>query len=359
MSENATIELNGKQITLQEGDTIQLDRSLFKVDNEFEVNTEKGRILIEPGDRIRVGGQHKAMAPSEFVSDGKRFSIEKGDDFDVVTTEDVINSEDVIEEGFWDELKRGFLGQDTAADEASKILGALMKLGRLIVAKAERVEKETGRNPYEDLFASKEMETLNELFKLSKEGLGGQKITVGEMVDILDLDDPIELINRIRDELIKIGDKRLAKRIEEIIPKGVFGKINQVWKNITGQKMARGEISRSGVSQSAEDPGLDQAIASAREKTKPVAPTKSAPSEQKDFDPQRLREIWDYIKKSGATKVKEAMKKASDYFGNRTNEEEIKQAIKQYNKPKAPAPAQSKPAAVGKPSTIEKAKAAK
>lgn len=321
LSENTTIELNGKQITLQEGDAIQVSRSLFKIDNEFEVNTEQGKILVEPGDRIRAGGQHKATDTSEFVSDGKRFAIEKGDDFDIVTTEDTMNSEYVIEEAFWDELKRGFLGQDTATDELSKILNALIKFGLLVTTKAERIEEETGENPYESLLKSKEMKTLNELFKLSKEGLGGQKITTREIIDILDLDDPVELINRIRDELIKIGDKRLANRIEEMVPKGILGKISQVWKNVTGQKMAKGEISG---------------------RTVPAS---------KKIDHIRSQKIWDFIRKSGATTAGEAVKKTLEYFGDKTNAEEIKQTIKQHQATR------TKPASQAKSKNLSKSPA--
>jgi hypothetical protein len=327
LSEDATIELDGKKITLKEGDSVQVNRSLFKVDSEFEVNTEKGRMLIEPGDSIQVGGQYKALSSTEFTSDGKKFSLEKGEKFDVITptTEDI----DVVEEGVWDEIKRGFLGQDTAAEAVAQILGKLLKLGRIIVAKAERVEKETGNNPYLKLFASKEMETLNELLKLNKEGLGGERVSVGDVVDILDLDDPTELINRIRDELVRIGDTRLARRIEEMIPKGFFGKINQVWKNIRGQKMAKGEIStRAENAQTQQsDPGIDKAISAAKQKI-------GKPEKQEIYtksDPIRLQKIWDYAKKVGN------IQKVLEHFGNKTNEKEVKQAIK-YGSSKSKAP---------------------
>jgi len=311
LSEDATIELDGKQITLKEGDVVQIskDPSLFDVDSEFEVNTEKGKMLIESGDQIRFGNGHKVLSSASFTSGCKQFVLEEGDSFYV------------LEEGFWGEFKRAFSGQDPAAETVTTMLGQLIKIGRMIAIKAERYLEEQGhspekgkdagiKTPYENILSSKEYKTILDITKYVKEGLGNESLDISEIIDLLDLDDPIELISKIRDELIKQGDKRLANRIEKMIPKGIIGKVRQVWKNVSGDKMAKGSLTAIGTA----------------EPTKPTQPAKSSKKPDKEPVANIYQALEAYVGKHGITP--KSILSFLDKYADKISAKELMAALK-------------------------------
>lgn len=246
LSEDATLEIDGNEVTLPKGTSLNIDRNahLFRADADFQVNTPDGRMLIEAGDVIEVcdDGDYRLVSESTFVSDGNEFVLSEGD---------TIN---IMEQGFWAGLKRG-LGYDPATQLVHKIINGLMRFRNLIAQKAEIVSKKTGRNPYDKILTSEEMETINDIHRLAQSGMD-----IGEIVDMLDLDDPAELVGRMRDALMDIGDERLAKRAEDILPSGLLNKAQKVLRRITGEKMAKGELTKGRFELAVDDLGYKYRI---------------------------------------------------------------------------------------------------
>lgn len=244
LSESAVVELNGKKITLKEGSAIKINRntSLFKIDNKFQIDTTEGKILVESGDCIKIGGKHKVTTSSEFISDGKKFVLENGDSFDV------------IEEGFFGEIKRGFLGQDPEAQVLGSMIDKLTYLTKKIYYKTGKWFEKQGfkdwatkkpdiESPYDRLLKSEEFRVLKDITIMRNNGEDTNEILDGlDKEDFKVISNPAETIKRIRDELIRIGDKRLAQVAEDIVSTGILSKANRVMKNLLGDKMAKGSL---------------------------------------------------------------------------------------------------------------------
>jgi len=179
-------------------------------------------MLIEPGDKIQIGGKYQISSPVEFSSDGKKFMLEKGDTFDV------------LEEGFWEALKMGFSGK-TRAQAVAKIYSVVRDITDMIMEMhSDWVEENPNlpkeQSPYGDIITSKQFYLMR---RISQTGGDPKKM---RQLMIVKKADPIEAINQVRDKAADIGATELAKYIDEITPAaGIMDKLGKVWRSVSGQ----------------------------------------------------------------------------------------------------------------------------
>jgi len=265
LSEDAIIELDGEEIIVEKGSLIQVDNdfSTFRVDEDFEIVTGDGKILVESGDFIQFGGDLELSSPAVFISEGNQFEIEPGDKFDI------------IEEGTWDDIK-GLAKEKWAERKRNKIIekirAPLAKFSSDVKTKTRvwlgKKLQESGYSnddikkmisgaqeppistPYDNVLASREFEVVEDIIDGSL-SIESQKI-IGEVgVD--------GVLNRIHTELVEIGDKDLAKNIDKMLANGIFGKIDLFLKRLANQEQ-NGLTSRSSESKAEEpEPKVEKA----------------------------------------------------------------------------------------------------
>ena len=160
----------------------------------------------------------------------------------------------VLEEGFWGEFQRAFSGKDPAADAVGAMIGGMADIVEMVrnavkkYCKTHNIPlKDVKKTPYGRLLESSEFRAIIDMNKYHKKKYDPKKI-----VNQVNIEDPIEIINRIRDELFNINEKGLAKQVEDMIPKGAFGKIKQVWNNVFNYNAAKGGLTGAAGSEATE-----------------------------------------------------------------------------------------------------------
>lgn len=251
LSEDATIHLNGRDVFIKKGSAVSVERnkSLFQIDEEFKLYTNNGIILVESGDVIEVNGngEHNIINNCEFISEGRRFALESGDKINV------------IEEGFWEGFKSGFTGRDYQSEALGEVINGLLEISDLINAVSSRYEAQNPNqpNPYNKILESDEINFIGEIGHHIRKGVPKSKAVKNAMI-IHDISDPVEVINRIRDAVAEIGNKKLAAEIERITPKGYLGKFSQAWRNMIGKAGTAGKFAKDEISPGVVILGYDE-----------------------------------------------------------------------------------------------------
>ena len=268
LSEDATIELNGVLVDLPSGTSliIEENKNLFKVDYDFEVWTNKGCVLVESNDVIRLveDGEFTVDNSAKFVSSDNVYMLDKGDSFNIV-------------EGFWSAFKQEMGWGDKVGQQ---LYSGLTDLVEEITDAAEvEASENNGVSSYESLFRSKEWATLANFYKYAQK-YRGRPDRFERALRVLNVPDLPDIIARIRDELMNIGAEPIARVAEKLLPQGLLAKAARVWRKGTGQNLSNQNLTRASIVVGQDNKGRKFRIVDGNLR-------KAYP-----LDPQHGKEVW-------------------------------------------------------------------
>jgi hypothetical protein len=228
LSEDATIEINGRGVLLKKGTSLNLERSnAYVIDEDFRIGSQEGIMIVESGDIINMSPDGKYIANSSYTfrSGEQKFEIEEGDRFD-------------IHEG-WEDFVAGFQGK-TKAEMASSKLQKLQRHVQRVVNKIEKILARKVRREGEtedsqklaQIIHSEEWRTLKDI---------AQAASAEDIEDAIDIGgfEINDLLDDIKDALIDAGHSNTAAILDKAMPRGLLSRFGKFIKRIGGTDVER------------------------------------------------------------------------------------------------------------------------